>query len=180
MAPRTAGELTDLIHKLRTIRRQHEAALAEIESTFRQVGLSHLFESGGGRKRGPAASSSAAATASGKRGRGKAKTRAAGKTRGKAKAAPKSGRGAKGKAASGKRGKRARYDQTAEEFILSFLAKNRSATTSEIRQHWQKQGRGGKAENSLTGLVKNGKLVRTPRPGQAGSSYSLASAPSTP
>lgn len=180
MAPRTAGELTDLIHKLRTIRRQHEAALAEIESTFRQVGLSHLFESGAGRKRGPAASSSAAATAKGKGGRGKAKTRAAGKTRGKAKAAPKSGRGAKGKAASGKRGKRARYDQTAEEFILSFLAKNRSATTSEIRQHWQKQGRGGKAENSLTGLVKNGKLVRTPRPGQAGSSYSLASAPSTP
>ena len=179
MAPRTAGELTDLIHKLRTIRRQHEAALAEIESTFRQVGLSHLFESGAGRKRGPAASSSAAATASGKRGRGKAKTRAAGKTRGKAKAAPKATRGAKGKAA-GKRGKRARYDQTAEEFILSFLAKNRSATTSEIRQHWQKQGRGGKAENSLTGLVKNGKLVRTPRPGQAGSSYSLASSPSAP
>lgn len=179
MAPRTAGELTDLITKLRTIRRQHESALAEIESTFRQLGISHLLESGGGRKRGPAASSSAAATGNGKGGRGKGKARAAGKTRGKAKAAAKPGRGAKGKAA-GKRGKRARYDQTAEEFILSFLAKNRSATTSEIRQHWQKQGRGGKAENSLTGLVKNGKLVRTPRPGQAGSSYSLASAPSTP
>lgn len=182
MAPRTAGELTDLIHKLRTIRRQHEAALAEIESTFRQIGLSHLLESAGGRKRGPAASSAAAATGNGKGGRGKAKTRGPGKTRGKAKAkaAAKPARAAKVKAKGGKRGKRARYDQTAEEFILSFLAKNRSATTSEIRQHWQKQGRGGKAENSLTGLVKNGKLVRTPRPGQAGSSYSLASAPSTP
>lgn len=181
MAPRTAGELTDLINKLRTIRRQHEASLAEIESTFRQIGLSHLLESAGRRKRGPAASSSAAVTAGGKGRRGKAKTRVAVKTRGKAKAAPKATRGAKGKAAaSGKRGKRARYDQTAEEFILSFLSKNRSATTSEIRQHWQKQGRGGKAENSLTGLVKNGKLVRTPRPGQAGSSYSLASSPSAP
>ncbi len=179
MAPRTAGELTDLINKLRTIRRQHEASLAEIESTFRQIGLSHLLESTVRRKRGPAASSAATATAGGKGRRGKAKTRAVVKTRGKAKAAPKATRGAKGKAA-GKRGKRARYDQTAEEFILSFLAKNRSATTSEIRQHWQKQGRGGKAENSLTGLVKNGKLVRTPRPGQAGSSYSLASSPSAP
>lgn len=166
MAPRSASELTDLIHKLRTIRRQHESALAEIESTFRQLGLAHLFESPGGRKRGPASA--------GKGARGKAKPKTGGKTRGKVKAAGKAKRGPKPKVVSkGKRGKRAKYDQTAEEFILSFLAKNRSATTSEIRQHWQKQGRGGKAENSLTGLVKSGKVLRTSKPGQVGSSYSL-------
>lgn len=177
MAPRTASELTDLITKLRSIRRHHEAALAEIEAAFRQVGLSHLLESGGSRKRGAAAASVAAAVG-GKGTRRKGKTRGAGKGRGKA--AAKTKVAAKGKkstkreaGATGGRGKRARYAQTAEEFILSFLGNNPGATTSEIRQHWQKQGRGGKAENSLTGLVKNGKLIRTARPGQAGSSYSL-------
>ncbi|PSM31327.1 hypothetical protein [Haliangium sp. UPWRP_2] len=178
MAPRTASELTDLITKLRGIRRHHEAALAEIESAFRQVGLSHLLESGG-RKRG-AAAAAASSEGTGRGVRGKAKTRGTGRGR---KAAPAKGKGktravAKGKrgpkaGATGGRGKRARYAQTAEEFILSFLGNNPGATTSEIRQHWQKQGRGGKAENSLTGLVKSGKVLRTSKPGQVGSSYSL-------
>lgn len=179
MAPRTASELTDLITKLRSIRRHHEAALAEIEAAFRQVGLSHLLESGGSRKRGAAAASTSAAAA-GKGTRRKGKTRGAGKGRGKA--AVKAKAPAKGKksakregGATGGRGKRARYAQTAEEFILSFLGNNPGATTSEIRQHWQKQGRGGKAENSLTGLVKSGKVTRTSKPGQVGSSYALPS-----
>jgi len=167
MAPRTSSELTDLIKNLRTIRRHHEKALADIQITFRSAGMEHLLESTRAGKRG-----AAAAPAAGKVGRGKAKA-AGTKTRGKGKAG-KAGKAAKApKATTGTRRKRAKYSQTAEEFILSFLGKHRSATTSEIRQHWQKQGRGGKAENSLTGLVKSGKLIRTARPGQAGSSYSL-------
>jgi hypothetical protein len=172
MAPRTSTELNDLIKNLRTIRRHHEQALAEIQSTLRQNGLEHLLASSRSGKRGAAAAPAA------KAGRGKAKAAVATKGRGKAKVKVAKGKRGPKAAATGTRRKRAKYSQTAEEFILSFLSKHRSATTSEIRQHWQKQGRGGKAENSLTGLVKSGKLIRSPRPGQAGSSYSLPS--STP
>ena len=166
MAPRTSSDLNDLIKNLRTIRRHHEKSLADIQVTFRQAGMEHLLVTAKPGKRGAAAASSAV-----KVGR---KAKAAGvKTRGKGKV-PKAAKGPKApKATTGTRRKRAKYSQTADEFIISFLGKHRTATTSEIRQHWQKQGRGGKAENSLTGLVKSGKLVRTPRPGQAGSSYSL-------
>ena len=71
MPARKATELTDLIKKLRTIRRQHESALDEIESTFRNFGIEHLLESGPSRKRGSAGAA------------GKAKAKA--KTVGKAK-----------------------------------------------------------------------------------------------
>src|SRR5262245_1149067 len=54
MPPRKANELTDLIKKLRTIRRQHELALEEIETTFKSFGIGHLLE-GGKSKRGAAA-----------------------------------------------------------------------------------------------------------------------------
>jgi len=168
MAARTSTELNDLIKNLRTIRRHHEQALAEIQSTLRQNGLEHLLAAPRAGKRGAAAAPVA------KAGR-KAKAVAATKGRGKAKVKVAKGKRGPKAAATGTRRKRAKYSQTAEEFILSFLSKHRSATTSEIRQHWQKQGRGGKAENSLTGLVKSGKLIRSPRPGQAGSSYSLPS-----
>lgn len=198
MPARKANELTDLIKKLRTIRRQHEVALDEIEATFRNFGIEHLLESPSARKRGGAAAAAktkakpvakAAKPAKGKGKRGKAKAAAKAKTKAKTKvakaaAAPvkgKRGRGAgakkaKAAAAKGERRTRGKYTQTGDEFILSFLAKKGSATTNEIRQHWKKQGRRGKAENNLTGLVKSGKLTRTPTPGQAGSTYALPSA----
>jgi hypothetical protein len=201
MPARKANELTDLIKKLRTIRRQHEVALDEIENAFRNFGIEHLLESSVARKRGAAASAgkTKAKAKPGPKpkaaGKGKAKTKTKGKTAKAAKVAvkakgkpgpkPKKGRAAKaskGKAAAAKAERRTRgkYTQTGDEFILTFLAKKGSATTNEIRQHWKKQGRRGKAENNLTGLVKSGKLTRTPTPGQAGSTYALpsSSAPS--
>jgi hypothetical protein len=171
MAPRSVNELTGLIKNLRTVRREHELALKEIEDTFRQIGLEHLLDGSAPRKR------AAAAPLAGKPARGKAASKGGNKRAAKTTAAAKSKAGAKSKGAG--RRKRAKYAQTADEFILSFLAKHKSATTSEIRQYWQKQGRGGKAENSLTGLVKSGKVIRTPRPGEAGSSYSLPTTPSS-
>lgn len=195
MAPRKASELTDLIKKLRTIRRQHEVALAEIENTFRQFGLEHLLE-GSGRKRGAAAA--AAKPARGKPGPKPKKKGKVGrppkKTKGKVGRPPKKGKvgrppkkgkvgrppkatkaATRGKATAKKAKKRVRgtYAETGDEFIISFLAKKGSATTNEIRQHWTKAGRRGKAENNLTGLVKSGKVARTPTPGEAGSTYSL-------
>jgi len=200
MPARKATELTDLIKKLRTIRRQHEVALDEIENTFRSFGIEHLLEASGSRKRGGAAGPGRpakktrgrppAAAVQGKKTRGRppaaagAQAKAGKKTRGAAAAGAQAKAGKKtrgpGKAAGkakaaekAERRTRAKYTQTGDEFILSFLSKKGSATTNEIRQHWQKQGRRGKAENNLTGLVKTGQLVRTPTPGQAGSTYSL-------
>lgn len=203
MAARKATELTDLIKKLRTIRRQHEQALAEIENTFRQFGIEHLLE-GSGRKRGGAAAATAK-PARGKPGpkpkkgkvgrppkkvKGKPGPKPKGKvgrppksaTKGKVGRPPKKGKvgrppkaGAKGKAAAkkGERRVRGSYAETGDEFIVSFLAKKGSATTNEIRQHWTKSGRRGKAENNLTGLVKRGQVTRIPNPSGAGSSYGL-------
>jgi histone H1/5 len=202
MPARKATELTDLIKKLRTIRRQHEVALAEIEATFRQFGIEHLLEGTGSRKRGAAAKgkgkakakAAAAAAAAPAKGKGKRK----GKRRGRppkaatAAAAPKTRktrkrRGAKAKkgpkaaaAGTGTRRTRAKYAQTGDEFILAFIGKKGTATTNEIRQHWKKAGRKGKAENNLTGLVKHGKVLRTPTPGEAGSTYALPGSATPP
>ncbi len=191
MPARKATELTDLIKKLRTIRRQHEVALAEIETTFRSFGIEHLLDSPGSRKRGAAAATKGKAKAIAKAvaKAASAPSKGKGKSKGKAKSAAKSvakGKKARvvqskkvskaaGKAAgkAAERRARAKYTQTGDEFILSFLSKKGNATTNEIRQHWKKQGRRGKAENNLTGLVKSGKVLRSPTPGQAGSTYSL-------
>jgi hypothetical protein len=191
MPARKANELTDLIKKLRTIRRQHELALSEIESTFKSFGIEHLLE--GSKKAGAAAGKkkpgrkpgrkAAAATpaATGKRRGRKPKAAAAASKPGKRGPKPKGAAakaGRKGKAAGKKT--RATYTQTGDEFILSFVAKKGGATTNEIRQHWMKAGRKGKAENNLTGLVKSGKLLRAPTPGQAGSTYTVPGGSATP
>lgn len=188
MPARSATELTDLIKKLRTIRRQHEVALDEIETTFRNFGIEHLLESSGSRKRGGAAAKGKAKATTKTRMTGKAKAKAAAPAPSKKAGKGKRGRVVvetkptkKGKAAAkADRRPRAKYTQTGDEFILSFLSKKGSATTNEIRQYWKKQGRRGKAENNLTGLVKSGKLIRTPTPGQAGSTYSLPATATTP
>jgi hypothetical protein len=190
MSPRKATELTDLVKKLRAIRRQHEQALAEIEQTFRSLGIEHLLVDGGSkRKRGAAAASPVKKAPAKKRGKAKRGTGKVGRPPGKAKAAakpvgrpkgkkpgPKPGKGKASKATKAAPRSRAKYSQTGDEFILAFLAKKGNATTTEIRQHWQKAGRKGKAENNLTGLVKSGKLLRNPTPGEAGSTYSIPSA----
>lgn len=181
MPARKANELTDLIKKLRTIRRQHEVALAEIENTFKSFGLEHLLD-GGGRKRGAAASTTATASKKGgkvpgKRGR-PAKNATPAATPGKRGPKPKAGAAKKtgrkpGRPPKAAKKTRATYAQTGDEFIVSFIAKKGSATTSEIRQTWTKAGRKGKPENNLTGLVKSGKILRNATPGQAGSTYTV-------
>jgi hypothetical protein len=179
-APKT-NELTDLIKKLRTIRRQHEVALDEIEKTFKSFGIEHLLESKS--KPGPKPKGKPGPKPKGKPGpkpgskrRGR-KAKAAATAKGKPGPKPKgtatkAGRKGRGKAKAGKKTRtRQSYAQTGDEFIIAFVAKKGGATTSEIRQHWDKAGRKGKPENNITGLVKSGKLIRNATPGQAGSTY---------
>ena len=69
--------------------------------------------------------------------------------------------------------KRGKYDQTAEEFIKG-LVKSRKATSSEIAIAWKKSGRGGRADNTLSKMVKAGDLKRVKLKGERGSRYSYA------
>jgi hypothetical protein len=60
-----------------------------------------------------------------------------------------------------RRGRRS-FTTTAEEFVLGFVKSNRNPTTQEINAAWKQEGRGHTADNSLTKLVKERKLKRTP------------------
>ena len=177
MPARKANELTDLIKKLRTIRRQHEVALEEIEKTFKSFGIEHLLDGPGKKatkgKLGPKPKGKPGPKPGKKRGRKPGRPAAAPVKKGKPGPKPKAGRKGKPGPKPGRKARRTRgsYAQTGDEFIVSFVSKKGGATTSEIRQAWDKAGRKGKPENNITGLVKSGKLVRTPIPGKLGSTY---------
>jgi hypothetical protein len=86
-----------------------------------------------------------------------------------------------GKKAAGKQGadakpkprKRGTFSQTADQMILRLLAGGNALATAEINAAWKKEGRGGTADNTLTRLVKEGKVKRESVEGQRGSKHSL-------
>lgn len=67
---------------------------------------------------------------------------------------------------------RGSYAQTAEQFILSLVKGSKANTTAEINAAWRKIGRPGKADNTITRMVKAGALKRGKLKGERGSSYS--------
>ncbi len=73
------------------------------------------------------------------------------------------------------RRKRRRFGVSGNDSVLQFVASRGAAgaTTKQIQANWKSQGRGGKADNSLTQLVKDGRLKRTPLKDQPGSRYTL-------
>jgi hypothetical protein len=66
------------------------------------------------------------------------------------------------------------FTQNADQFVLAFITAKKSPTTKQINQHWKSQGRAYSADNTLTKLVKEKKLKRTPIVDGRGSQYSLA------
>jgi hypothetical protein len=68
--------------------------------------------------------------------------------------------------------KRGTFKQNASEFVLG-LVKGKGAMTAEIGKKWKAAGRGGKADNALTKLVKEGKVKRTKLAEGQGSLYTL-------
>jgi len=83
----------------------------------------------------------------------------------------------RGKAADKPAGKttrrRGKFKQNAEQAILSFVESTGTPTTKQINELWTRQGRAGKADNTLSRLVKEGKIVRENIPGARGSHYHL-------
>ena len=61
-----------------------------------------------------------------------------------------------------------------DELVLAFVKAKKSPTTKEINQHWKSRGRAYTADNTLTKLVKEKKLKRTPIVRGRGSQYSVA------
>jgi len=85
------------------------------------------------------------------------------------------GKARRGKAA-GRRGKRKRgsFKLSGEESVLKFVARTKNPSTADVNKHWKKEGRGGKADNTLTKLVQEGRLKRAKKKGERGSRYSVA------
>ncbi|CAN5716989.1 hypothetical protein BH10ACI4_BH10ACI4_38940 [soil metagenome] len=73
-----------------------------------------------------------------------------------------------------KRARRRRFTQTAEELILSLLKSGKRMVTSDINAGWKRSGRGGTADNTLSKMVKEKKLIRTPVKDGQGSMYAVA------
>ena len=63
---------------------------------------------------------------------------------------------------------------SAQEFVLSLLGSRKATTSSEINEAWRKAGRQGKADNTLSLMVKARKLKRAKLKDERGSSYSAA------
>ena len=77
-----------------------------------------------------------------------------------------------------RRGRRRRgsFATTGEDSVLNFVAKagKKGATGAQIVKHWEKEGRGGQAYNTVTKLVKDKRLKRQNLKGQRGSVYTAA------
>lgn len=90
------------------------------------------------------------------------------------------GRGRPAKSAGGAVGKRGRrrkrgsFAKTGEQSILDFIKSHGKPSTADVNVHWKKEGRGGKADNTLTRLVKEGKLKRVSSKDVRGSRYAVA------
>jgi hypothetical protein len=70
--------------------------------------------------------------------------------------------------------KRGMFSKTGEETVLEYVTSKGPVTAAEVNKHWQGEGRGGKADNTLSKLVKDGKLKRVKNKGERGSSYAGA------
>ncbi len=169
----TAVQLRNLISQLRVEQQHHIDSIAEIDETFREFGIGGGAAAGkgkGGRRK--AVEAAPAAPKKGKGGRRKGSKNTKAPKAAKAPKAPKAPKAAK--APKTRRAPRSgKFAVTGDEFILQFVKEKGGATTEEIRNHWQGSGRGGKAENNLTGLVKRNQLKRTKLDGKAGSTYSV-------
>ena len=73
-----------------------------------------------------------------------------------------------------RRRKRGKFAVSGEESIINFIREHRNPSTSEITAHWRSEGRGGKADNALSRLVKIRRLKRQPIAGERGSRYVVA------
>jgi hypothetical protein len=134
-----------MITSLRNERAKLQQRIDEIEEVFGSVGTA----SGGGRVGG-----------------GGAVRRKPGRPPGSGNTRKSGGRGG--------RRKRGSFSISGEESVFQFVKSTGKPNAAEVNKHWQKEGRGGKADNTLTKLVKDGRLKRVQVKGERGGRYQAA------
>jgi DNA-binding transcriptional regulator YiaG len=72
-----------------------------------------------------------------------------------------------------KGGTRGKFNQTAEQMILSLLKGTKSLTRQDFNAAWKKEGRAGTSDVTLGLMVKAKKLKRTKVKGQRGTEYCM-------
>ena len=68
---------------------------------------------------------------------------------------------------------RKRYERTGRQSLLWLIRTRGVVTTAEANDHWQREGRAGRADPDLLALVRDGVLRRERRKRGAGSVFSL-------
>ncbi len=148
MAVTAATDLKRLVSKLQSERETLVRQIEEIDATFTELGITASAPKRRGRKPGTKVAAKAGAKTGAKRG-------------------PKPGK---------KRGrkKRGSFAVSGEDSVLNFIKSAKNPTTAQVNEHWTKEGRGGKADNTISKLVKANKLKRTNIKGERGSKYKVA------
>ena len=146
----TAAALAKLVRQLQEQRQEHLDAVAEIEASFKELGISIAPAKRRRKKK------------SSKRGRPKASRKKVSKKRVTKKRVTK------------KRASKKRFKVTAGEFITVLLKKNKKMTTKQINGKWKQAGRGGRnADNTLSKMTEEKKILRKKIKGGKGSEYRL-------
>lgn len=150
----TVNELSRLIETLQNERREHEEAIAAIDATFAEFGI---IPDAAPQRRGPGRPPKKAGRKKGTTTTTATKKRA---TRKK----------------TGRRGRRGRgsFEKTGEQSVYDFVKQHGKPNAKEVNEHWSGEGRGGKADNTLSKLVKEKKLKRVKVKGERGSLYQVA------
>lgn len=81
--------------------------------------------------------------------------------------------GSKNVAKSGRK-PRGSFSKTGEESVFDFIKSHGKPNAAEINAHWSGEGRGGKADNTIGKLVKDGKVKRVEVKGERGARYTAA------
>src|SRR5690606_11498156 len=137
------AELAKLVDELRAERQEHLEAIARIDEMFARFGID---------------AEPAGAAAPARRGRATKKKDVAARQARKSKTKKATAR-TQSPASRGRR-TRGQFAKTADESVLGFVKKHGNPNAAEVNTHWRKEGRGGKADNTLTKLVKAGQLKR--------------------
>ncbi len=144
MAPRTATEASSLVRTITQMKKKRQElleAIATIDSTFSQLGIS--VDQPTRRPGRPAGS-----------GRGPGRP--------------------KGSTSRGSKGTRKRFSVSGEARLVQLVKKMGKPNAADLNRQWKTDGRGGKADNALSKLVKIGKLKRVKVKGERGSRYVTA------
>ncbi len=158
-----ANELASLISALQTQRQEHVEAISKIDETFSKYGINAESDDG---PRSSASASSSSSTGGKRRGPGRPK----GSTnRAKSAATPGKKKTRRGRKARGS------FEKTGEESVLDFIrSRPTPPNAKEVNQHWSGEGRGGKADNTISKMVKAGQLARVDIEGERGGRYKAA------